>query len=176
MQPATLLVLLLAVAVAVGAAWLFLGAAPETGELEEDEALPEPPPREPDRAAPPARPEVVELPRDPEVERVAILAAGKEPPEATPTGPAPLDALLDSALDGDPSGLSGPDLVRAVARVAPLRLRNASDLEALRALGPDPEWPRGARIPLLEVVEYWRRAGFEVESRGDVLLLTRHGE
>ena len=107
---------------------------------------------------------------------MAILAAGKEPPETTPTGTAPLDALLESGLEGDPSGLSGRDLVRAVAQVAPLRLRRASDLEALRALGPDPDWPREARIPLLEVVEYWRRAGFEVESRGDVLLVTRHGE
>jgi len=178
MQSATLLVLLLVVVAAAGGAWLLLGGSSVGVETENDEPFPELVPSEPiERPEPPTqRPSVVvQPPTEPSRPRIAVLAEGEELPEEAGHAAA-MNALHETRLGDDPGSREGRELVQAVARVAYLRFRKEADLRELQQLGPDAEWPPDLEIRLVEVVEHWRRSGFEVEPRGLVLLVTRHEE
>lgn len=168
------LILLLAVAVAAGAGWHFLGAPPVAVETEDDDPVVDAEPSVPDEVPASPGPAVVELPVA-VVPRVGILAEGDELPPAGTATPGTQDRLHETLLSGDPSTLSGADLVRQVADAAYLRVGNEADLEALRQLAPDPGWGTDG-VPLMEVLELWRRSGFEVESRGQYLLVTPRSE
>jgi len=178
MHASTLLVLILGIAVAAGAAWFLLGPPSAPGELAENEESLAPPPRPaPDVPEPSTRrePMVVEPPTQVSIPRIAVLAEGEELPEEA-GDPAAVDALHETGLGADPGSIGGAQLVQAVARVMALRFRTADVLEALERLGPDPEWPPDMDVRLGEVVEHWRRGGFEVQERGRFLLVTRPDE
>ena len=179
MRPTTLLVLLLVVAAATGAAWLLLQESPAEIEVLEDDPFPEAEPAPAaggPRTEPPTRPAVVEAPAPSAEPRVAVLAEGARLPGHGTVDRAALDALHETFVEGDPVALSGAELLEVVGRVTLVRLRSEADLKALQRLGPDPDWPQDDPLPITEVLEHWRREGFEVETRGPYLVVTRRAD
>ena len=175
MRATALLLVLLLVGLLAGAAWWLLGEDASWEGTAEDDPFAEP---APDLVEPPPTPEppgMVVTPVEPPKAPVAVLDPGEDVPAAEPAAEA-MERLHEERLGGDTSGLDGASLLQAVGRRVPVRLRRAADRRALEALGVDPDWPPGDDLPLIEVVEHWRRAGFEVELRGSVLLVTRPDE
>ena len=183
MRLPTLLVLLLLALAVVGTTWQLLGTPTATDEVWDDDPFPDPEPieaAEPDGAPvaePLPRPAVVELPEEVARPRIAVLPPGAPLPPEDPDRSARVDVgLHESMLQGDPSGLSGDELLQVIAELAYLRFRSKADLETIRRLGPDPEWSADQEVPLVEVIEHWRRDGFDVELRGPYLVFTRLDE
>ena len=179
MRLPTVLILLLAALAVAGAAWLFLDASPVAVETWDDDPFPESTSDvtdEPERPALPRRTAVVELPVEEETPRVAVLAAGTELPPHGAADPTALNALHEASLGASPAGMGGAELVQAIGKVAYVRFRSQADLDAVERLGPDPDWPPDPEFPLMEVLEHWRRAGFEVDFRGQYLLVVRRDE
>ena len=179
MRLPAVLILLLAAGVAAAAAWHFLGAPSVTVEEEDDAPFRASAPGElggPSDVAARPGPEVVELPPDREVRRVAVLAAGAVLPPHGAADPATLDALHETRVEGDPVALSGEELIERAGRVTLVRFGTEADQRAIERLGPDPDWPEDDGLPLAEVLEHWRRVGFVVEMRGPYLVVLRHDE
>lgn len=179
MRLPTALILLLACAVVAGATWHFLGTSSVTVEEDDDDPFPEATPEEPSRpseVAPPPGGDVVELPPEQEIPRVAVLAEGAVLPPHGALDPATLDALHETQVEGDPVALSGAELIERISRVTLVRFGSEADLRAITRLGPDPDWPEDEGLPLAEVLEHWRRAGYTVEMRGPYLVVLRREE
>ena len=79
-------------------------------------------------------------------------------------------------MEGDPVALNGAELIERIGRVTLVRFGSEADQQAIQRLGPDPDWPQDEGLPLAEVLEHWRRAGFDVEMRGPYLVVLRHDE
>ncbi len=174
--PVRSLLLLLLLVGAVGAvSWLLLApGADDTDEGGGAESW-SPEPVEDDAGAsrvPPGPAAPIELPVVVHP-RVAVLAEGESlPPRGSESAPQALHELQFEPGEGP---ITGEDLIRSVGKAIYLRARSSADLQALEAVDPDPAWAE-APVPLTEVLELWRREGFEVVEAGHVLIVTRRRE